>query len=346
MRAAGPTQLNFIGAIRQSNMRLQSDLLRAQTELASGRHADSGLVLKSNTARNISWRNEITTLGQQIDLGQMALGKTEVTQDALEQIEGIGKDFVSTMISARNANNGQQIAHEAALSAYSAIEDALKASFNGQYVFAGINANTAPLKPFRGGSAEIALDTAFQSAFGVNPDDPGAAAITPSGLANFVSTAFRQEFDVPAWTSNWSNASDQAILTRLQHNTKVDSSANANSTGIRAIVESVVAVMHMAQGNLNNAAFETLATQSAARTSQGIQGVVAERTRLGLAQEEITLAGERMRVKSDLLKAHVRETESVDNYEAATRLNQLMTQIETSYAVTGKIMRLSLVNFI
>ncbi len=38
--------------------------------------------------------------------------------------------------------------------------------------------------------------------------------------------------------------------------------------------------------------------------------------------------------------------ESVDPYEAATRVNILMTQLESSYAVTGRISRMSLLNYI
>jgi flagellar hook-associated protein 3 FlgL len=346
MRASGPTQLSFASAARQSNARLQTDLLRAQKELATGRQFDSILILGANTRRNISWRNEIVSLEQQIDMGRLAIGKADITQDALAQIESIGNTFVSAMISARSANNGQQTARDAAVSAYAGIENALKSSFNGQFVFSGTNSNATPLKPYSGGSAQLAVDTAFQAAFGLSPSDSGSQLITSSDLQNFVRNAFRQEFDTLNWQANWSNASGQPILARLQNNRMIDATVNANSAGIRSIIESVISVLHMAQGNLNKTAFETLATEAVTRTASGVQGVVSERTRLGLAQQDITSSAQRMRTKSDLLKAHVQQTEGVDNYEAATRVNQLMTQLETSYAVTSKIMRLSLVNFI
>jgi flagellar hook-associated protein 3 FlgL len=36
----------------------------------------------------------------------------------------------------------------------------------------------------------------------------------------------------------------------------------------------------------------------------------------------------------------------VDSYEAATRINLLMSQLETSYALTGRISRMSLLSYI
>ncbi|NJM28730.1 MAG: hypothetical protein HC855_00075 [Rhizobiales bacterium] len=47
-----------------------------------------------------------------------------------------------------------------------------------------------------------------------------------------------------------------------------------------------------------------------------------------------------------MLKARVQESEGVDQYEAAMRMNQLMTQLEASYAITAKISKLTLADYL
>ena len=61
---------------------------------------------------------------------------------------------------------------------------------------------------------------------------------------------------------------------------------------------------------------------------------------------ELKLASEEMeREKRDFTSA-ISRLEGVDAYETATRINVLMVQLETSYAVTGRINRLSLLSYI
>jgi flagellar hook-associated protein 3 FlgL len=44
----------------------------------------------------------------------------------------------------------------------------------------------------------------------------------------------------------------------------------------------------------------------------------------------------------DIFKTFLNELEGVDPYEASTRVNALISQIETSYALTARIQQLSL----
>jgi flagellar hook-associated protein 3 FlgL len=43
---------------------------------------------------------------------------------------------------------------------------------------------------------------------------------------------------------------------------------------------------------------------------------------------------------------HIGKLEGVDPYEASTRLSQLMTQVETAYAMTARVQKLSLLNYL
>jgi flagellar hook-associated protein 3 FlgL len=49
---------------------------------------------------------------------------------------------------------------------------------------------------------------------------------------------------------------------------------------------------------------------------------------------------------ANLLGTGLSELESIDDYAAAARLSELQAQIETSYAITSRLSRLSLVNYL
>ena len=53
-----------------------------------------------------------------------------------------------------------------------------------------------------------------------------------------------------------------------------------------------------------------------------------------------------MKMQADLFERSIIETEGVDPYEAANRVKELLSHIETSYALTARIQQLSLLRFL
>lgn len=79
--------------------------------------------------------------------------------------------------------------------------------------------------------------------------------------------------------------------------------------------------------------------------SGGIAGMTDIESRLGSQQQSL---GQMMTLQRDrqvLFNSQVLVLEGVDPYEAATRLNQVQTQLEATYAVTSRLSRLSFLNF-
>ena len=63
-------------------------------------------------------------------------------------------------------------------------------------------------------------------------------------------------------------------------------------------------------------------------------------------QQRVTDANSRMSIQSDIMTKHISALESVDPYEASSRLSALMTQVETAYAMTARIEKLTLLNYL
>ena len=66
----------------------------------------------------------------------------------------------------------------------------------------------------------------------------------------------------------------------------------------------------------------------------------------GFYANRIEQTSERLTTLIDEFTKQADEIAAVDPYEAATRLNSLLTQIETSYTLTGRLQQLSLMRFI
>jgi len=68
--------------------------------------------------------------------------------------------------------------------------------------------------------------------------------------------------------------------------------------------------------------------------------------RLGTTQARIDQAAQRNTAETSALQIARSESLSVDGYEVASRLQQTQTQLETLYALTSRMSRLTLVNFL
>ncbi|MEP4114571.1 MAG: flagellin, partial [Nitratireductor sp.] len=62
----------------------------------------------------------------------------------------------------------------------------------------------------------------------------------------------------------------------------------------------------------------------------------------GFTEQRIENASERLSMQVDIFNGFLNDMQGVDPFEAATRVNALITQIETSYALTARIQQLSL----
>lgn len=346
LRLSTVPSLLLAGASKSSVARTQSLLVAAQRELSSGRHSDVGLFLGPRTGTAIGLRMRLDEISQGGEIAAQAGVKAGVTQSALNSIGELATNFLSALSGARSAAQGQDLARNAARSALETLTSLINTSFDGQYIFAGINSDTPPLNTYSGGSPETAMIAAFQTAFGITPSDPGTAAITGSDMEIFISGGLANVFSPSGWSADWTTASATNQVQRLNNGQQVDVSSNANTVFVPKLAQAFSMMMDLGQGNLSAAAFEATVDAAITLLSEAKLAIGDEQSRIGIAQQTVTLSvqsAERMKAATtDAISA----LESVDPYEAATRVNTLMTQLESSYAITGRISRMSLLNYI
>jgi flagellar hook-associated protein 3 FlgL len=335
-------------ATRLSLAKLQAKLADAQKEVATGRLADVGASLGYRSGQSVSLRQDHVRLTAIIDANAAVSTRLDGTQAGLQQLVGNAQAFVSQLLAARNAATGPHIAQQQAQSGLQAFLDTINTASNGQYLFAGINAEDKPLADYyaAGAGNRQAVANAFQTAFGMSQSDPGVAAISAADMDTFLAGAFAGLFDGTAWRSNWSTASDQDMLSRISTSEVIETSSNANEQAIRKLASAYTMVADLGVEGLGQQTFQSVVDKAVTLASEAISDLSLTAADLGTAQERVKNANDRMSMQIDIMTKHIGKLEGVDPYEASTRLSQLMTQVETAYAMTARVQKLSLLNYL
>lgn len=336
-------------ATRVSLIKTQTQLADAQKEVTTGRHADVGAALGYKTGQTISLRQDHVRLETMIDTNSVVSTRLSATQAALKSLVDDAQLFVAQLIAAGNRDTGATVVQSQSEAALTSLIGTLNSAVDGAHLFAGINADVKPLANYFATPTPAnrqAVTDAFATAFGTTADDPAISNIDSADMRTFLDGAYAGMFDDPAWNTNWSSASNQNIKNRISTSELVETSTNANLSAFRKLAEAYSMVTDLGVERLNQAAYEEVVDTAMRLAGEAVQDLAKEQARLGTAQERIGKANERMSIQIDIMAKHINLLETVDPYEASTRVAALMNQIEAAYAMTARIQKLSLLNYL
>ena len=339
-----PTHL-LLQPSRQAISEGQRLLAQAQAESSSGRHYDMGLALGSRTGADIALRLHLSSLDQASAGASQADLKADTTQEALSSLSSLADRFRSTLTGARSAEDGRRLGTAFAQTSIGTMHDALSVTQDGQYLFAGLATDTPPLKDYQDGPRQAVVD-AFQATFGFLPDDPAATNLTVTQVNDFVQGSLGPLFSGVGWTSTWSSASDETARFRLPTGASADLATTANAPFAQKLAQAFSMIDVLGSSKINGAAYSAVVDSSLSLVSVAQLAIGDEQARIGIGQAQLKEAQSSIQQQKTSLTAAISAFESVDPYEAATRVNLLMTQLEGSYSLTGRISKMSLLSYI
>ncbi len=336
-------------ATRSSLMKLQTKLADAQKEVTTGRLADVGLSLGFKAGQAVSLRQEHARLQSITETNGLVASRLGASQAALKSLAENAQSFQSQLLAARNSATGPQLIQDQARAALSAFADMLNTTFNGASLFAGINADVTPITNYNqqppAANAQ-AVASAFATAFGVTQSDPAVTSIPAANMQAFLDGPFAGLFDPAAWSGTWSSASDQNVRSRISTSELIETSVNANDAAFRKLASAYTMLADLGTDKLNQNAYQAVVDTAVRAVSEAVQGITELQAGLGTAQERVKNANDRMSIQIDIMTNHIGVLEGVDPYEASNRVAGLLTQVETAYAMTARIQRLSLLNYL
>lgn len=335
-------------ALRYSMMKMQTELVSAQKESSTGRVADLGLALGSRTGQAISLERDVSRLNSILDSNSLVSSRLTATQDILSQLTERAETLRSTLATAVSGSTETSVVRADGAAMLDLLTSSLNTSVNGQYLFAGINTDVKPIADFTDPASpgKVAFDNAFQTYFGFSQTDPQVANITGTQMTDFLTNVVEPMFTGPDWETTWSSATDEPIVSRITLTETAETSVSANISGIRKFAMIAAITSELMNDQLNAGAASALSEHSLKLTVEGISEITSQQALTGVAQQRVTSASERIESQVNLFEKTITEMESVDPYEAATRVQALMSQIETSYALTSQIQQLSLLNYL
>ena len=97
---------------------------------------------------------------------------------------------------------------------------------------------------------------------------------------------------------------------------------------------------------LFRSAFSELISQLIQMSGEAGADIAGMQSNLGIAQERLAKASERITLQQNVLERRIGEAEGVDAAKAAMNLSTITSQLEASYAVTARLQKLSLLNYL
>jgi flagellar hook-associated protein 3 FlgL len=349
MKTTLVSTLAVSSVLRQSVQRSQFDLISAQKELANGRLADVGRSLGHRVGQAVSLRQEHAHLEAVMASNAAATARLDASQLMLGNIRETAEAFLTPLISAGSSKAGMQTLREQATQGLKALVGSLNASSTNGHLFGGINTDAPPMIDYfatPAASNKQAVDAAFAGAFGMAQSDPGVETISPADMQTFLEGSFRALFDDPQWSTNWSNASSQPIQSRITPQEVVETSVSANEQAMRKLTMAYTMVADLGGERLGESAFLVVSEAATKLVAEAVGEIAGLQGGLGVVQERIATTNERMTMQIDILTNSIAGLENVDPYKAATRVTALMTQLETGYALSARIQRLSILNYL
>jgi flagellar hook-associated protein 3 FlgL len=323
----------------------QKRLADAQSEAATGRHSDIGSALGARMGTDIKYRVHLNTLERSGSGVKQAALAADAVQDALATLSSLADRFRSSLAGASTSVNGRELNAALAVSALDSMQNSMSLTMDGRYLFSGLASDTPPLKAYGEGPRQ-ALRDAFQTEFGFLPQDPAASTLSADDVMSFIDDVFSSYFSGTGWTSTWSAASSEESKLRLQSGERIDLSTTVNTPFAQKLTQAFALMDIFGESKVNATAFAAVSNLSMVLVSEAQVAIGDEQAKIGIGQARLRDERVELDQKQTRITAAVLAFESVDPYEAATRVNLLMTQLESSYALTGRISRMSLLSYI
>ncbi|HTO32838.1 MAG TPA: flagellar hook-associated family protein [Pararhizobium sp.] len=348
MKTSFVSNLAVQNAMRITIQQGQLEVIKLQQEVTTGKYADSGAELGASSSRAVNLKNELSRLGNLKETNAVVTQRLSASQMSLETMRKAAEQINTTLIASLGNDDASRlnIARTDINAALDSFVAAANVQFNGEFLMSGINTDVKPLAEYGAGSAAKAtFDTALSDFMTTN----GIASMsdfTPAQMDDFIETTLEPLYTGTQWDTDWSEASDQNVMSRISASEVIPSTTNTNTEGVRKFALAAVLTTELLGANVSSAVRSTINSHAQNYVQQSVTGLIETSSTLGISESRVKKANTSLESQIKLIQTHVNDIEGVDPYEASTRMNTLLTQIETSYTLTSRLQQLSLINFL
>ena len=336
---------------RETTSRLTSELTQVSQELSTGLKArpyddlghksSDAIAIRMQVARNDGFITSNTLLDRRFLAVETSLGAfRDAGQAVMEQA-------LTATVSGGASSSYLTLAARSALD--TVIQRAAVGDSSG-YLMAGTRSDVNPLQawdevnPRTGASPATAVDQMI----GGTPQSLADVQRAISDLkAGFDDNAGITDHNFEQTFSNGAPSGNPPLTSRTSETQTLTQGVQANDPAMRDLMRGLAMLSAVDAGDIaDTEAREAWLTEARSAIGAGLDGLVDLETVTGLkrAQLQDTLAAQQSR--GQFLDQETLKLEGADQYDAATRLTQLQNQLDSSFAVTARLSRLSFLNYL
>lgn len=350
MKTSFVSNLAIQSAMRLTIQQTQAELLKRSQEQTTGIHYDLGLTLGATTSRSLNLQRELDRMSAMKGTNAVVTQRLSASQGALETMQKAAEKVRDTLVTYKGNDSvdAMKILKTEMNGALQIFTSAANTSFNGEFLFSGINTDVKPLAEYNSvppSAAKVAFDAALSGYMSAN-SLTDMSQFTPTQMQDFISNTLEPMFTGPGWDANWSDASSQNMTSRISASEVIESSTNANTKSFRMFALASVISSELMDKNVNSQVRNTINNAAFGYAEQAIAGLNGERSSLGISESRVKKATTSLEAQQKLLNTHILDINGIDQIETATRVNTLKTQLDTSYALTSRLQQMSLLNYL
>ena len=321
--------------LNRHNVRLRSALQSLSTESTTGMAADQSARLHGNFAQIAGIEASLTLLNAYRNVGAETQNKANMMQEALKTVQDQAAALGADLLTAQTGRSSAQIDILGAQAAQG-LDLAMKAlntSLGESALFSGQKTATIALA----GSDQLlgALSTAISA----------AQATSASDIQDVVTAWFGSPAGFSAMIYQGGSPLDPVCVSADQ---TVQLDITAADPAIVDTLKALSLGALLSRGILAGSAVARadLAQRAGQQLVAAQVPMTALSARLGTLQASLQDATTRNDAEDSALQNARLSLLSVDPYETATKMQDVQTQLQTLYAITARVSRLSLVDFL
>ena len=332
-------------------------LQQASEELSTGVKSDIVGELGARTAQLLSLRAREDNTQAYITSNEILDSKLQAMLTSVDAIREEAQSVLEiSLVNASRPNTGATALQAEAGAALESIIASLNISYNGDYLFAGIDSDTRPLT--RWNEASDATGTSPAAVLGAIVGSGPTTLAEAEAMIAQIDAVFESSNSDPAENFEGTFYSGTPLLdgsgqeatrvtARIDDGQAVEYGVQANDDGFRDMLKGLAMLAVTDVSEIDDA--ETYARWMEAvndALSGGLEGALAVSADIGFNQQVVENTQTRLDDLSLVQTTQIANYEGADPYEAATMVEALKTQLQVSYAVTSRLSSLSLLNYL
>lgn len=323
--------------MRRHNAQLKQTMNALSEELTTGVQSNLGKAVKGDFRALSSIDASLDRIASYTKNADLATIYTSSMQSSLEQVQNLAATSGASLLSASSdiKSASFDVALQEASRNFDSAISALNTKIAGRYVFSGTSTSTQPL---------ASSDTILSSL------ETAINGLTTSGD---ISTAIDAWFDAPQGSGGFmdiafSGSTETVAGLSISDSQSVDFPATAASQEIRDTLKGLATAALVARGSVpddddlrvnlvRGASEQLIASDSALSELRGVVGTV---------EEQIATAQTSNESEKSSLSIAKNKLIGIDEYDTATALEAVQTQLETLYTLTSRLTQLSLTDYL